>query len=218
MAAAFYLFFAVFNYLCYGKNTASIVFDNMGDSIANTLVKTSLCLMLMCNFPLSVFPVHQSIELALGLARNSPTAKPPSLEMAEQGNGTANNTNSAPPLWSYQKASEGGEQEQQQYATLPEVGIAPSQRLSRVVVIVLAGVAAYYSGGAFALVVAIGGGFNGIMAFVNPPLCHLRLRYGTWSAMPLGKRLLYVILVGCGVVGGGGALWQGLNGLINHSQ
>jgi len=68
-ASAIYLFLAIFGYACFGAGTQQIIFANYTEpeSTLGLLLQLSICLMIFCNFPLTLFPVHQMIEQQFGL-------------------------------------------------------------------------------------------------------------------------------------------------------
>ncbi|CAM9695862.1 unnamed protein product, partial [Heterosigma akashiwo] len=167
ISAFVYLAFAVFNYLCYGSDTSAIIFDNLGNGMTNQTIKISLALMLMTNFPISVYPVHQSLELALGLV--DPTG---SISTAEAMLSTTLNV---------------------------------KQVVARLVIIISQGLVALLASNSFGPLVALQGGFNGIMAFVNPPIMHMAL-CGGWANWGWQNRITGLFLVVLGLVGSLGAL------------
>mmetsp|Transcript_15257 Transcript_15257/g.24782 ORF Transcript_15257/g.24782 Transcript_15257/m.24782 type:complete len:446 (+) Transcript_15257:240-1577(+) len=69
LATFFYLGIAVFSYACFGKDTDQIIFANFtekGGAIGYVL-QLCICAMIVCNYPLTLYPIHQMVEMAFKL-------------------------------------------------------------------------------------------------------------------------------------------------------
>jgi len=61
-ATSLYLIIAIYAYGCFGDSTAQIIFDNYERSWVHSSLLVLVALMLSCNYPLTLFPLHQMLE------------------------------------------------------------------------------------------------------------------------------------------------------------
>eukprot|EP00808_Paulinella_micropora_P020133 g73473.t1 len=170
--------------------------------------------MLMCTYPLALFPVHEIIEQTLFPA---PEVKAPARRMAP-GFGLASPIISPrvfkPPT---QIMTPGGLVDAARLKqSTPFVGW--KQAISRLIVCISTGVVALVAGKKFAMLSTIGGSMAGVAAFVLPPLFATSFLGGwTTSRMTFQTKIVNLLIVVMGLIGSGGAFWKGVVGIL-HSD
>mmetsp|Transcript_625 Transcript_625/g.981 ORF Transcript_625/g.981 Transcript_625/m.981 type:complete len:162 (+) Transcript_625:3-488(+) len=157
--------------------------------VGNSFVKLCISAMLLCNYPLTVYPVHQSLEIMLGL--NKVNEEPSDLEVQRRSGERL-------PLMEKGEIS---------------TRLNWKQAVSRLLIVVSTGLIAVFVGDAFGFISAIGGGLNGIIAFVLPPVIHIKL-HGGWSNLSWYMLVMNAFLILLGFIGGGGSVYQGVQGIL----
>lgn len=216
VAITLYLFVGIYAYACFGSNTEQIIFTNLTAShnFLGYVIMSAMCVMLCCNYPLSLFPVHQLIEQTFGLVSDDYVSglgfRVVKIHRNSQMNPTEHSKLIQASLDS-QESQSSSESEREGSSDLTH-----SQRISRATLVIATGLLAWTAGSNYAVISTLGGAFTAVIAFILPPVMNMKL-HGGWQAQPWYRLILNFSIIALGCYGGAQSLVDGVQGLI-HPQ